>query len=66
MATGRRPPPKRSLLCYKGGYPSAVCNAVDQWLRSQCFGAETYLDAALIGLITFNFGITSLEAYCDR
>jgi len=30
----------KSLLCYKDGYLNSVYNAVDQWWRSEYFGAE--------------------------
>ena len=46
-------------------YLNSVCNAVDQWWRSQCFGAGlSYLNEALVDMKTsnyFNFGLI----YCN-
>jgi len=57
IATGRRTPPKISLLCYKSVCLNSVCIAVDEWWRSQHFGAGPALNAALIDLKYFNFGL---------
>jgi len=39
VATGPRPPPTRSLLCHRGGCVDPAWSPVDQWWRSQRFGA---------------------------
>jgi len=39
VATGPRPPPTRSLLCHRGGCVDTAWSPVDQWWKSQSFGA---------------------------
>jgi len=39
VATGPRPTPTRSLLCHRGGCVDPAWSPVDQWWRSQRFGA---------------------------
>jgi len=39
VATGPRTPPTRCLLCHKGGCLELAWSSVDQWWRSQRFGA---------------------------
>jgi len=40
IATGPRPPPTRSLLCHRGGCVDLAWSSVNQWWRSQRFGAR--------------------------
>ena len=68
IATGRRPPPKRSLLCYKDGNLNSVCIGVNLSSRSMvevsAFWSWNYLNATfgrLESSIYFKFGLIYVE-----
>jgi len=42
VATGPRPPPTKSLLCHRCGCVDPAWSPVDQWWRSQRFGAGPF------------------------